>query len=843
MRKLKYLAFVLPLAFFATACGDDEAVEITPLVVDSTSVEELVATTVSPDRLTVVKTAEGEVELTIPAGAVDSAVELTIGLLAEDKIPAGVVGNVYILGPEGLEFLEPVRLRMKVAGDVANASALRPAHLDTEDGKFSVLDNWVYVADTQIIAGDLHHLSAYGATDGTGNPLVNDSTPSLTAEAYELLSQRQISASLAKYDEAVAADDTDLQAHFGAALTHAMLLLEHPAVDDVLAECSEIPFDAETLLYGPEGALAHEYNDRDGQVALALQRGATAEALTPADFDVKALYTNYDSWDDGTYTNEEIWMDFDTVRNAAGERLDMSLSFYIDQLSWQDGDEIAFDSENAYFSMWLDNDCNSDEEECEDTGSIRAVAGKIVVVSAPQGADEAISLRFDDLRFERTIYDYTNDVETLEEVLVLNGTVDDIAYGDFEPEAGTVPFDGLDYQEYEEGPPMIAEKDEFIQMLQQCGVGFNLPFLLGKADMMMEEVVVIRSHLEAISTADTVNDFMWNLPVGLFANAIEVPVGPVMIHGTVAALYTLEATNEIVQQYGFLNADLVDLIAIIDPWFDGGNTCEQICDAQGANCYEDCQPYASAVWDLDVDAVAADLNTNFLTHSAALDMTKDVRPALESALGFLKVALQAVPTQEVIFNFMANPLAQGFGSEVVSFADLLVASMDAEQAMTLTPEYKIHLKNFFDAPFDRASILSAAAIDAIFYVEPADLEYGENAWVEMHEDAAMEMLKSFMTLPAEPLTETFCILDTDCAETLVCNGWNDAVGVCSGDRTTSCASYEDCNSEALGYNCDKEICEPREPQPVDEAKVDAALEGEYPAFMDAVLMDYLDDNL
>lgn len=103
------------LTFKLTVTDDKGAVDDDTVVV---TVNDIVSnpppgggTTVGPDGGTV-KSSDGSVELTIPPGALDKTVQITI----EQKtsgFPNGALGNVYDIGPNGLQFSQPARLTLK----------------------------------------------------------------------------------------------------------------------------------------------------------------------------------------------------------------------------------------------------------------------------------------------------------------------------------------------------------------------------------------------------------------------------------------------------------------------------------------------------------------------------------------------------------------------------------------------------------------------------------------------------------------------------------------------------------------------------------------------------------
>lgn len=99
----KSAAWVLAIAL--VACGDDEPTD--PGIVDD---DGTVVGTVTQEGGTVTS---GDVALIVPAGAVDGSTEITVDPATNvPSTPLLVAGTAYDLGPDGLDFDEPVTLSL-----------------------------------------------------------------------------------------------------------------------------------------------------------------------------------------------------------------------------------------------------------------------------------------------------------------------------------------------------------------------------------------------------------------------------------------------------------------------------------------------------------------------------------------------------------------------------------------------------------------------------------------------------------------------------------------------------------------------------------------------------------
>jgi len=119
-------------------------------------------------------------------------------------------------------------------------------------------------------------------------------------------------------------------------------------------------------------------------------------------------------------------------------------------------------------------------------------------------------------------------------------------------------------------------------------------------------------------------------------------------------------------------------------------------------------------------------------------------------------------------------------------------------------------------------------------VTPRDDVNMKNAGLEMAGDVLGNVMESLMTIPAGPDTTIYCQQDGDCGNVdWKCSGHDDYQGVCSFDMSTPCGMASGCNTGV----CVQDTCGLGGPQPVDQAKMDAAFDTDPPAFVNQEVWD------
>jgi len=183
-----------------------------------------------------------------------------------------------------------------------------------------------------------------------------------------------------------------------------------------------------------------------------------------------------------------------------------------------------------------------------------------------------------------------------------------------------------------------------------------------------------------------------------------------------------------------------------------------------------------------------------------------------------------------------SPLSRRL-AEIVGFLDDVLASMDGEVALPLSPNWKIRVVNFLTNPFTKQSLLTATGLSEIFTLTPRNDGTQENASLDVAGEVFEEIVKMLMTMPDGPSTTIYCQGDEDCGNAdWACNGYSDNAGVCASDMQTACTSGSTCPSSY----CVFDTCDLGGPTIVDETKVDAAFDTDPPAFVNEALLDSLE---
>lgn len=834
------------------ACGDDEETKksYAPFVVNAADVEQLVSVRLEPTMAAEAISADGALRLVVPAGAVTEAVELTMGKLKASARPAGVVGDVYVLGPDGLVFAEPVRLHLKLAAS-ANADGLRPVHLDTGTGSYEVLSNWAYLPSTTTLAGDIAHLSAYGASDGSGPSLTGGTPAGGAAIGDDLLAAHEIAAARDAYLAAVAASPSNLQAQLGAALTRLALLPEHEGIDDLLTLCGQPLADIQGQVFGSSGLVAWAIAHRQGFSSVQIEAGAELASLTALDFQPNGVRSEL--WTGSEPGEASISIRASDLR--VGEEGEVSLEIDVTDPAggaWVDGNDVDLtrSASGIYVHVWREA-----RDSDDDSNWTRLASGTLHVVSAGSQDGDAVEVELRDVVIEEMAQPYGQPAQVVG-VVKVSGTLRDTLKAEFEPAPGSMPFVDLEYIEADPNaiPPTPA-RSEPVQLIEACGPTLTEAYLKARLDELVDELSAIRAHLDAIAAAPDAAAFVWSLPTGAVANGTPIPIGIVEVHLARAALFAIAGANELVQQYQLIGAETVlrDLFGDYTSYWED---CYQswVPDDQGGGSYQTvCDEGDELRHDIDLGLVFAALDTNFLTALAGkvIDAASvaTAKADFMSTVQALLAALNAAPTAEVLFDFQA-PGAVAASAELSGFLQLVLASFTADAVVTETPEWVLRAHHFFSNPFTKASLLAAIddpSITSLWSFTPRDDVERTNAELAPQSRALEEMLSSFLGLPDFPQESMFCNSDVDCQGVdgrsyWECSGWEEQ-GVCSHDANVSCSSTWDCESVSSGSVCRRDTCAPRSPAFFDGEVVGDAFDQEPPAFVNRAVWDSLRDGL
>jgi hypothetical protein len=107
-----------------------------------------------------VSTPDGVLTLRVPAGAVDHAVEVTVGPTAPPL--AGVVGAAFEIGPSGTQFAVPATVAIRYAnGELGDASASDLLVATVAGGQWQALSALAIDPSSMTVSGATPHLSPY----------------------------------------------------------------------------------------------------------------------------------------------------------------------------------------------------------------------------------------------------------------------------------------------------------------------------------------------------------------------------------------------------------------------------------------------------------------------------------------------------------------------------------------------------------------------------------------------------------------------------------------------------------------------------------------------------------
>ena len=107
---------------------------------------------------------DGRLELKVPAGALASAVSISVKAITA----GGAIGGAYDIEPSGTQFTSPVTVSIHYGG--ANLNGTTPAQLRVaveSGGTWQALTNPSLDTSAQVVSGTTMHLSTYGAVSQT----------------------------------------------------------------------------------------------------------------------------------------------------------------------------------------------------------------------------------------------------------------------------------------------------------------------------------------------------------------------------------------------------------------------------------------------------------------------------------------------------------------------------------------------------------------------------------------------------------------------------------------------------------------------------------------------------
>ncbi len=801
----------LGVVLVGVGCGGGSEKAFAP---DASSVTGLITVQAEPDQVTRGESIDGKLEILIPAGALAEAKELTVGMLKREDVPKDILSDVYVLGPP-MQFAIPVRLTMKFtlpAGQ--DPSKLRLVHMDTGTDSYAVLDDWVYMAggdgEPGAFSGTVNHFSAFGLTNGSGRSLTNDTEPDLTKIGDVLLARREIEAAHTAYLAAAEADPQDLQARFGAALTGMFKLPAHTAFNNLFIMCGEGGYDILGQIFGPDGVLSWLEKYRQGKSTVSLLQGVSPSALTQVEFAPNSVGAElYQDEQNGIWQMEVELEDFHsaTLDRSATVRIKVQ---NVNDARWASGQNITLPSDLVHVEVRTWDDSGDDNVNVWTD----VVSGSFLLTQAAKVDGQALDVQLLNVLLEQKSQMEGSQSSTVIGYFKLSGQIQDTLMAEFEPE---VPFKDLDYLEATQTAPA---QSEMIQIMDKCGNGLTMTYLMNILDQVAAEIDAILAHLDAIAGSAQASAFLWNLPVGALVNRVEVPISIVEVQLLRTALHGFRAIHELVGLYEFISPSLALKALHSDyTWYD------EECETCGTEWRHD----------MDMKLLFDNLDPYFLAPKSGITLSSQavapIKTQLQLSIQAALAALQVTPPSGAMLNFQASGFKNA-AAEIKKLLDLVLASMSADAPVTGTPEWIFHAHKFFTSPFDRASILAGAGVASLFGYTAADAQNRQNASLEPDGDALEYLMKIFITVPEGPSSSIYCSIDADCQggaggqSYWVCTDEVD-FGVCSNDQNISCSDNTPCG----GNPCLRKKCEARDPALLDSAIMDPAMDASPPAFV------------
>ncbi len=115
--------------------------------------------------------ADGKLKVTVPAGALDT--EITVTIKAATSPPAGAVGQVYEVGPSGVNFKKPVTVTMSYRdADLGRKPAAVLIVATFASSKWEPMDDIVVDQTAKTVSGTTTHFCPIGMLLGDGSELV-----------------------------------------------------------------------------------------------------------------------------------------------------------------------------------------------------------------------------------------------------------------------------------------------------------------------------------------------------------------------------------------------------------------------------------------------------------------------------------------------------------------------------------------------------------------------------------------------------------------------------------------------------------------------------------------------
>ncbi len=625
----------------------------------------------------------------------------------------------------------------------------------------------------------------------------------------ELLSQSDPVGACDAFKGVLTVNPNDTHAAFGAALTCGVLLPDSAGITEVLDKCGEPHLDVASKIFGASGFFAKDKLDRAGTAPLTIALGSAAAGFQPLAFTSDTVRTHAEereTWEPGgnaPVTKKFLTVSIKDVQFRNLDPADLYLEVRYDaahrgnngllDTPLSDGLEVAAAELNGSLQFSMPDPATGQRNFLgyPITGSV-----KFTKVGTGQAGD-AIQLELKELVLEgMPACPATGCPPNLQSLRVkISGTVSDAIFSN---PPTTLPFQNV---KADEGNPYRPSN---IVLLDRCP-GMSAEYLRGQLKKLLADVETIHGYLAVVTSDANADAFQFKLPGALFSVDGEILFNATDARVLQALLETGLAAGKLAVQYKVLSKPFADLIGTYQLWIDGPSG-----------------PIQRAQRDLVIAKLVSDLNDSFLDKQPGFDLAP-AKEQLRAALATASAALTHAPQAQGLFNFQATK-AQAFATDLNGLFTFVAGTLDNATLAGFphSPDYKLSLKAFFDAPVTRAELHAASSdgtgIFRLLLADPnstfaSDRNDGMNIEGKAIETAA----STFFKLPEDKSSVTCdpSQANTGCPANYTCSANGSAGG--SGGSTGGSPTTGTCQMPSLKL--------------LDSAAVDQAMPaGEQPAF-------------
>lgn len=663
--------------------------------------------------------------IVVPAGALDDHVDITVSSVTVDAAPEAhhsLVSAVCEFAPLGTSLSRDARFEISHSSGSDHLVLLR---LDDADD-----DTWE-VVDASMGDGLAMVRSDQFAYYAVAERIIQG--PCDPENFHRPLADYRIADARDAYEACLDAEPDNGGAHFGAGLTHLMLLPDWDVISGPHSWC-DVENNWIADWYGSDGYLAHLNGRYEGDASLGVTYKADSSA-SPVEVDVfpttESVLTEIDDYGDG-----------DRVYLSVDSRLDyssyLSVGLFADDV-YSDGSRVALEEGLQLdvarlvggYSLRLRPECELLGSRCSESFAPDSVAGGTIDVVQYGGRGGVLELRFD-----AVLPAGCETNRDCEATYHLTGTVEDEIDEYFEPE--NLPF--------EDGTPICDDNDcddyeAFTIISDLCDV----PDYMAANDVaagLVDELTIVSDHLHAASKQA---DLRYSLPrdniVLIRDDAVFSQTDAMAVAASVDLLiFGLDFSA----QYTYLDPESSPDLDVHR--YDGHrwNWRDDTCDAVELLGIPEAQ-------------LVADLETWLAEPVAGADWTV-AELAFRDVFETIHAAGQAQPQTVGVLDFSARG-AEDYVDATLADIDAVVDSMDdtAIHSLPSAPEFEFQFGAFFNDVPVRDSILAASGVDRFLFIEGEECDAYLDAELPVAEWGAHgagalvlsdDVLDGYYTIPA-----------------------------------------------------------------------------------------------